>query len=96
MYQSTQANIRRPSPAASTQRKPTTKRGLEQEQSELGETPEAFKATPDTPRTSQRQALAEAISTAMSNGLEPLLAAKESKTNPRSIEEQKMAMLTDG
>ena len=39
-------------------------------------------ATPDTPRTSQRQALAEAISTAMSKGLEPLLAAKESKNKP--------------
>ena len=35
--------------------------------------------TPDTPKTSQRQALAEAISTAMSKGLEPLLAVKESK-----------------
>ena len=82
--------------ATSTQRKLTTKRVLEQDQSEIGETPEASKATPDTPRTSQRQALAEAISTAMSKSLEPLLAAKESKTNPRKIEEQKMAMLTDG
>ena len=38
--------------------------------------------TPDTPRTTQRQALAEAISTAMSKGLEPLLAVKESKNKP--------------
>ena len=68
--------------ATSTQRKLTTKRVLEQDQSEIGETPEDSKATPDTPRTSQRQALAEAISTAMSKGLEPLLAAKESKNNP--------------
>ena len=34
---------------------------------------------PDTPGTRQRQALAEAISTAMSKSLEPLLAIKESK-----------------
>ena len=40
---------------------------------------ETSSPTPDTPRTSQRQALAEAISTAMSKGLERLLAAKESK-----------------
>ena len=64
--------------ATSTQRKLTSKRVLEQDQSEMGENPEASKATPDTPRASQRRALAEAISTAMSKGLEPLLAAKES------------------
>ena len=44
----------------STQRKLTTKRVLEQDQSEMGETSEDSKATPDTPRTSQRQALASA------------------------------------
>ena len=38
--------------------------------------------TPDTPRTRQRQALAEAISTTMSKSLEPLLAVKESKNKP--------------
>ena len=65
--------------ATSTQRKHTTKRMLEEEQNEMKETPSP---TPDTPRTSQRQALAEAISTAMSKGLEPLLAAKESKIKP--------------
>ena len=34
----------------------------------------------NTLRTIQRQTLAEVISTAMSKGLEPLLAAKETKT----------------
>ena len=68
--------------ATSTQRKFTTKRVLEQDQSEMGETPGTSNATPNTPRTSQRQAFAEAISTAMSKGLEPLLAAKESKNKP--------------
>ena len=65
--------------ATSTQRKSTAKRVLEEDQSELRETLGTSNATPDTPRTSQRQALAEAISTAMSKGLEPLLAAKEYK-----------------
>ena len=65
--------------ATSTQRKNTTKRMLEEEQSEMKET-----SCPnlDTPRTSQRQAIAEAIPTAMSKGLESLLAAKESKNKP--------------
>ena len=36
----------------------------------------------DTPETRQRNALAGAISTAMSKGLEPLLAIKESKNKP--------------
>ena len=86
-----------PRPVAnSTQRKLTTKRMLEQDPSEMGETPEASNPTPDTPRTSQRKALAEAISTAMSKGLEPLLAAEGLKTNPRSIEERKIATPTDG
>ena len=44
--------------------------------------PVTTSVTPDTPRRSQRQALAEAISTAMSKGLEPQLAAKESKNKP--------------
>ena len=65
--------------ATSTQRKHTTKRMLEEEQNEMKET---SSPTPDTPRTSQRQALAEAISTAMSKSLERLLAAKESKNKP--------------
>ena len=68
--------------ASSTQRKLTTKRVLKKDHSDMGETPEASKATTNTPRTCQRQALAEAISTAMSKGLEPLLAAKESKNKP--------------
>ena len=68
--------------ATSTQRKSSAKRVLEEDQSELRETPGTSNATPDTPRTSQRQALAEAISTAMSKGLEPFLAAKESKNKP--------------
>ena len=66
----------------STQRKFTAKRVLEEDQSEMGGTPGTSNATPDTRITSQRQALAEAISTAMSKGLEPLLAAKESKNKP--------------
>ena len=77
--------------ATSTQRELTTKRVLEQDQSEMGETPEDSKATPDTPRTSERQALAEAILTAMSKGLEPLLAAKESKNKPTKFRETKDA-----
>ena len=68
--------------ATSTQRKLTIKRNLEQDHGETEETLEASNAIPDTPRTSQRQAQAEAISTAMSKGLEPLLAAKESKNKP--------------
>ena len=68
--------------ATSTQRKLTTKRILEQDPSETGETTEASNSTTDTPRRSQRQALAEAISTLTSKGLEPLLAAKESKNKP--------------
>ena len=68
--------------ATSTQRKSTTKRNLEENNDENEQPSESPKATPDTPRTSQRQALAEAISTAMSKGLEPLLAAKESKNKP--------------
>ena len=79
--------------ATSRQRKHTTKRMLEEEQSEMKET---SSPTPDTPRTSQRQALAEAISTAMSKGIEPLLAAKESKKNLQSTGERETAMLTDG
>ena len=68
--------------ATSTHRKSTTKRNLEQDNDEMEQSPESPNATPDTPRTSQPQALAEAISTAMSKGLEPLLAAKESKNKP--------------
>ena len=68
--------------ATSTQRKSTTKRNLEQHNDEMEQSSESPNATPDTPRTSQRQALAEVISTAMSKGLEPLLAAKESKNKP--------------
>ena len=68
--------------ASSTQRKSTTKRDLEQDNEEMEQLPETPSAIPDTPRTSQRQALVEAISTAMSKGLEPLLAAKESKNKP--------------
>ena len=71
--------------ATSTQRKVTTKRNLEQSKGEHGdpeEKPSVAEEAPDTPRTSQRQALAEAISTAMSKGLEPLLAVKESKNKP--------------
>ena len=71
--------------ATSTQRKMTNKRNLEQgkgEHSDIEEMPSIAEETPDTPRTTQRQALAEAISTAMSKGLEPLLAAKESKNKP--------------
>ena len=63
----------------------TTKRNLEQGKGELSdveEMPSQAEEAPDTPRTSQRQALAEAISTAMSKGLEPLLAVKESKNKP--------------
>ena len=71
--------------ATSTQRKVTNKRNLEQgkgEHSDIEEMPSMAEEAPDTPRTTQRQALAEAISTAMSKGLEPLLAAKESKNKP--------------
>ena len=62
--------------------RPVAKRKLEQDHSEMEETPEASNATPDTPRTSQRQTLAEAKLTAMSKVLDPLKAAKESKHKP--------------
>ena len=62
--------------ATNTQRKLTTKRNLDQEHGDAEELPAVADETPDTPRTSQRQALTEAISTAMSKGLEPLLAVK--------------------
>ena len=68
--------------ATSTHRKLRTKRTLEQNPSEMEGTPEVSNSTPDTPRTRQWQALAETISTAMSKGLEPILAAKESKNKP--------------
>ena len=50
----------------STQQKFPTKRNLEEEQGDAEELPAVADETPDTPRTSQRQALAEAISTAIS------------------------------
>ena len=68
--------------ATSTQRKFTTKRNIKEEHGDAEELPVVADETPDTPRTSQRQALAEAISTAMSKGMEPLLAVKESKNKP--------------
>ena len=68
--------------ATSTQRKLTTKRNLDQEHGDAEELPVVADETPDTPRTSQRQAPAEAISPAMSKGLELLLAVKESKNKP--------------
>ena len=81
--------------ATSTQRKLTIKRTLEQDPSETGETPDASNPTPDTPRTNQRQALAEVISTARSKGLEPPLAAKESKNKPAKYRGTKVGN-TDG
>ena len=66
----------------STQRKISAKPNLEQDQGEIEEVSEVNNETPDTPRTRQRQALADALSTAMSVGLEPLLAVKESKNKP--------------
>ena len=71
--------------ATSTQRKSTTKRNLEQDNDVMEQLPETPSATPDTPRTSQRQALAEAILTAMSKGLEPLLAAKRTEEQTHEI-----------
>ena len=68
--------------ATSTQRKLTTKRNLEQDRSEAEEVPAILDEAPDTSRTSQRQALAEAISTVMSKKLEMLLAIKESINKP--------------
>ena len=66
--------------ATSTQRKLT--RNLEQDPDDAEEGPAILDEAPDTPRTSQRQALAEAISTAMSKGSEPLLTVKECKNKP--------------
>ena len=51
---------------------------LDQDQDETEIAQEVKDEIPDTPRTRQWQALAEAISTAMSKGLEPLLVVKES------------------
>ena len=61
--------------ASSTQRKTASKRILNLE-------PTQGAAKGNTPNTIHGQALAEAITTAMSKGLEPLLAAKEVKNKP--------------
>ena len=58
--------------ASSTQRKPTSKRSIN-----LDTIKEVTKG--DVPKTIHGQALAEAITTAMSKVLEPLLAANENK-----------------
>ena len=61
--------------ASSTQKKTLTKRSLKVEAKEQ-------EPNGDTPRTIHRQPLAEAISTAMSKGLEPLLAVNETRNKP--------------
>ena len=75
--------------ATSTQRKITAKQNLEQNHGEIEEVPQMSNETPDTPRTRQRQALAGAISTTMSKGVEPLLAVTESKNKPTKYRETK-------
>ena len=59
--------------ATSTQRKFTAKRNLEQDHGEKKEVSEVNNETPVTPKTRQQQAIAEAISTAISKCLELLL-----------------------
>ena len=61
--------------ASSTQRKTASKRSLNLEPTEGA-------AKGNTPNTIHGRALAEAITTAISKGLEPLLAAKEVKNKP--------------
>ena len=61
--------------SSSTQRKTTSKRSLILETVEESE-------TYDVPSAIHSRAIAEAITTAMSMGLEPLLAAKETKSKP--------------
>ena len=68
------------------QRKPTSKKSMNLETME--EVP-----TGDVPEKFQGQALAEAITIAMSRGLEPLLAAKETKNNQPNIAVRVMASL---
>ena len=63
--------------ASSTQKKTISKRNLNTETVEG-----AAKNKDNAPNAIHSQALAEAITTAMSKGLEPLLAAKESKNKP--------------
>ena len=63
--------------ASSTQRKTISRRNLN-----TGTVEGAAKDKDDDPNAIHSQALAEAITTAMSKGLEPLLAAKESKNKP--------------
>ena len=64
--------------ASSAQRKVNAKRNLALSQDDT----EAKDDVAGTPRTVQRQALAEAISTDMSKGLEPLLAASDTRNKP--------------
>ena len=63
--------------ASSTQRKTISRRNLN-----TGTVEGAAKDKDNAPNAIHSQALAEAITTAMSKGLEPLLAAKESKNKP--------------
>ena len=63
--------------ASSTQRKTISRRNLN-----TGTVEGAAKDKKNAPNAIHSQALAEAITTAMSKGLEPLLAAKESKNKP--------------
>ena len=73
--------------ATSTQLKIIAKKNIDLEQGETEYALEMKDETPDTRRTQQRQALAKAISSAMSKCLEPLLAVKKKqKTKARSIE----------
>ena len=69
-----------PRPVASpTQRKVNAKRNLALSQHDAEVTVEAKDDITGTPRTMQRQALAEAFSTAMTKGVESLVAVKETK-----------------
>ena len=63
--------------ASNTQRKTISRRNLN-----TGTVEGAAKDKDNAPNAIHSQALAEAITTAMSKGLEPLLAAKESKNKP--------------
>ena len=71
-----------PRPVASiTQRKVNAKRNLALSQGDTEAKVEAKDDITGTPRTVQRQTLAEAISTALSKGLQPLLADKRQADN---------------
>ena len=82
--------------ATSTQRKLTTKRMLEQDPRETGETTEASNSTPDTPGQVNDKHWQKPYLPRCRRASNHYWQPMNQKTNPRSIEERKMATPTDG